>query len=189
MGAGMNLTRRAVSAAIVLTGAAAWSDPGAAATAAEIDQKVDLALQNLYAHDAVAKTLAEQAKGILVFPDIVKGGLLIGGQFGDGALMQGGEPVGYYRSVAVSYGLQAGAETFGYALFFMNDATLAYLDRSGGWEIGVGPTLTVLDEGAAASFSTTTAKDDIYAFFFAQKGLMAGLGIQGSKITRIEPGR
>ena len=163
------------------------SGRAAAASAADIERKATAALESLCARNAVAKMLGETAKAVLVFPDIVKGGLILGGQFGDGALFKAGEVAGYYRSVAVSYGLQAGAQTFGYALLFMNDAALSYLDCSGGWEVGVGPTLVVLDEGAAGSFSTTTTKDDIYAFFFDQKGLMAGLGIQGSKITRIEP--
>ena len=88
---------------------------------------------------------------------------------------------------AASYGLQAGVESFGYALFFVTDAGLTYLDKSEGWEIGVGPTLTVVDAGFAKSFSTTTLKEDIYAFFFDQKGLMAGLSLEGSKITRITP--
>lgn len=100
--------------------------------------------------------MAETAEAVLVFPDIVKAGFLIGGRFGDGALFRDGKIAAHYRSVAVSYGLQAGAQTFGYALLFMNEAALAHLDRSGGWEVGVGPTLVVLDEGATGSFSTTT---------------------------------
>jgi lipid-binding SYLF domain-containing protein len=95
--------------------------------------------------------------------------------------------VGYYNTTAVSYGLQAGAQSFGYVLRFMSDDSLKYLDKSDGWEIGVGPTLTVVDAGFAKSLSTTTLKEDIYAFFFDQKGLMAGLSLQGSKITRITP--
>ena len=98
-----------------------------------------------------------------------------------------GRTVGYYNSLAASYGLQAGVQSFGYALFFMNKEALAYLDRSEGWEIGVGPSIVIVDAGAAKSLTTTTAKDDVYAFTFDQKGLMAGLGIQGSKITRIYP--
>lgn len=186
----MAITRRSAAAALLGIGAGVVvSRQAVAASADAIDRKVALALESLYARNAVAKVLAETAKGILVFPDIVKGGLLIGGQFGDGALVQDGKTAGYYRSLAISYGLQAGVQTFGYALFFMNDAALSYLDRSGGWEVGVGPTLVVLDEGAAGSFSTTTSKDDIYAFFFDQKGLMAGIGVQGTKITKIEPDR
>ncbi len=157
-----------------------------AASKAEINKDVDAALKKLYDSTPLAKMLSKQAKGILVFPSIVKGGLIIGGQFGDGALREQGRTTGYYRSVALSYGLQAGAQTFGYALFFMNKEALDYLSKSGGWEIGVGPTIVVVDKGAAKSLTTTTAKDDIYAFFFDQRGLMAGLGLQGTKISKME---
>lgn len=160
-----------------------------AATAGEINRDVNIALQTLYKTTPAAKKMAGIAKGILVFPDIIKGGFIIGGQYGEGALRVGGKTQGYYRSVAASYGLQAGAQSFGYALFFLSDADLQYLKKSDGWEIGVGPTVVIMDEGMARSFSTTTAKSGIYAFFFDQKGLMAGLGIQGSKITRFQPGK
>jgi len=159
-----------------------------AASKDEIDAKVGLGLEHLLASNAAAKALAESAVAVLVFPDIVKGGLIVGGQYGEGALVKDGRPVAYYNTVAASYGPQIGVQRFGYALFFMNDKALAYLDKSEGWEIGVGPTITILDVGKAANFSTTTANDDIYVFFFDQKGLMAGIGIQGSKITRITPG-
>lgn len=183
------LDRRSIlgaAAAAALVSAA----PGStlAATRHEIDAKVKLALTQLLASNEAAKALAENAAAILVFPDIVKGGLIVGGQYGEGALVKAGQPVAYYNTVAASYGLQIGVETFGYALFFMNEKALAYLDKSEGWELGVGPTITILDAGKAANLSTTTARDDIYAFFFDQKGLMAGIGIKGSKITRITPG-
>lgn len=158
-----------------------------AASKVEIDRDVDSAMAKLYENTPAAKALAEKATAILVFPSIVKGGLIIGGQYGEGALREQGKTTGYYRSVALSYGLQAGAQTFGYALFFMNKEALEYLNKSEGWELGVGPTIVVVDKGAATSLTTTTAKDDIYAFFFDQRGLMAGLGLQGTKITRIEP--
>ena len=160
---------------------------GLAASASEIDTKVDAALKKLYASSPAAVEVAKVAKGILVFPEVVKGGFIVGGQFGHGALRKDGKTSGYYNSVAASYGLQAGVESFGYALFFVTDSGLAYLDKSEGWEIGVGPTLTVVDAGFSKSLSTTTLKEDIYAFFFDQKGLMAGIGLQGSKITRITP--
>ena len=158
-----------------------------AATASEINRDVDIALKDLYKSTPAAKKMASVAKGILVFPDIIKGGFIIGGQYGEGALRVGGKTTGYYRTVAASYGLQAGAQKFGYALFFLSNDDLKYLKNSGGWEIGVGPTVVVMDEGAARSFTTTTARSGVYAFFFDQKGLMAGLGIQGSKITEIQP--
>ena len=158
-----------------------------AATANEIDRDVNNALKDLYKTTPVAKKMASIAKGILVFPDIIKGGFIIGGQYGEGALRVGGKTKGYYRSVAASYGLQAGAQKFGYALFFLSDDDLKYLKKSDGWEIGVGPSVVVMDEGMARSFTTTTARSGVYAFFFDQKGLMAGLGIQGSNITKIQP--
>jgi lipid-binding SYLF domain-containing protein len=158
-----------------------------AASKAEINRDADAALQKLYESTPQAKMLAEKAKGILVFPAMVKGGFIVGAQYGDGALREGGKTAGYYRSIAASYGLQAGVQSFGYALFFMNDAALAYLKKSKGWEIGVGPSIVVVDKGVAKTLTTTTAKDDIYAFIFDQKGLMAGLGLQGTKVTRINP--
>ena len=94
---------------------------------------------------------------------------------------------GYYNTVEASYGLQAGIQSFGYILFFMNEEALAYLDNSEGWEIGVGPSLVVVEKGFASSMPTTTLKDDIYAFFVDQKGLMAGLGLKGTKFTRTHP--
>jgi len=98
-----------------------------------------------------------------------------------------GKTVGYYRTVAASYGLQAGAQSFGYALIILSDAALEYLQNSSGWEIGTGPSVVVVDKGLAGSLTTTTAKDDIYTFFFDQEGLMLGLGLQGTKITKITP--
>lgn len=160
-----------------------------AATADGIDRDVDSALQKLYQTTPAAKDLSKIAKGILVFPSIIKGGLIIGGQYGEGALRVGGRTTGYFKTVSASYGLQAGAQSFGYALFFIDSKGLDYLKKSSGWEIGVEPSLVIVDEGMARSLSTTTVKSGIYAFFFNQKGLMAGLSIQGSKITEFTPGK
>jgi lipid-binding SYLF domain-containing protein len=159
--------------------------PVPAATAAEIDRDVTAALKTLFESTPKAKELAAKAKGILVFPNIVKAGFLVGGQFGEGALRRGDETVAYYNTTAASYGLQAGAQMFGYALFFMTESAMQYLDKSDGWELGSAPNLVVLDQGAAGSLSTSTLQSDMYAFFFSQKGLMGGLGLQGSKITKI----
>ena len=158
-----------------------------AASAQELDQQADMALEKLYRTTPVAKKLAAEANGILIFPSILKAGLLVGGQHGEGVLRVNGKTTGYYSSSAVSYGLQAGAQTFGYAMFMMTPEALKYLDSSDGWEVGVGPTIVVVDDGAAQTLTTTTAKDDIYAFVFGQSGLMAGIGLQGSKINKIDP--
>lgn len=178
-------------AATLLLGFAAlvfmFPSPILAASKAQIDRDVDAALQQLFDSTPAAKKLAAEAKAILVFPSIVKLGFIIGVQGGNGALRENGMTVGYYNTAAASYGLQAGIQEFGYALFFMSDSALQYLNKSDGWEIGVGPSIVIVDAGVARTLTTTTARKDIYAFIFSQKGLMAGLGLQGTKITRINP--
>jgi lipid-binding SYLF domain-containing protein len=161
-------------------------NPAAAASAAEITRDANNSLKTLYAKSPAAKTMGGKAKGILVFPGIVKGGFMVGGQYGEGALLKGGQSAGYYNTVSASYGLQAGIQKYGYALFFMTDSAMGWIDKSDGWEIGVGPSIVVVDTGAAMSTTTTTVQSEIYAFFFDQKGLMGGLGLQGTKITKIK---
>jgi lipid-binding SYLF domain-containing protein len=160
--------------------------PALAASAREIDAAVDAALQELYAVNADAKTLSRSAKGILVFPDVVKAGFIGGIQLGEGALRSGGRTVGYYNTSAGSYGLQAGVQKFSYALFFMTDSAFDYLKQSKGWEIGTGPSVVIVDTGAAKALTSTTLHKDVYAFFFDQKGLFGGIGLQGTKITKID---
>lgn len=143
------------------------------------------ALAELYQNNPAAKLIGPNAKAVLVFPSIVKAGFMFGGQMGDGILLRGDQVSGYYNSVAASYGFQAGVQVFGYALFFMNDSALSYLDKSSGWEVGIGPSIVVVDAGVGKSLTSTTLTQDVYAFIFDQKGLMAGVGIQGSKITRL----
>ena len=159
-----------------------------AASAREIDADVDSALRDLYGANSAAKELANAAKAILVFPNVVKAGFIGGVQFGEGALRgRGGRTLGYYNTTAGSYGLQAGVQKFAYALFFMTDSALNYLNASNGWEIGSGPSVVIVDSGLAKSLSTTTLQKDVYAFFFDQSGLFAGVGLQGTKITKIDP--
>jgi lipid-binding SYLF domain-containing protein len=177
----------ALAAALVLAGAAVGAGRAAAASAAEINRDASAALSDLYRHNAGAKALAQKAVAVLVFPSILKGGFIVAGEYGDGALRKGGKTVGYYRSLAASYGFQAGAQAFGYALFFMDQASLNYLDKTEGFELGTGPSLVILDEGFGKNLSTTTLQSGVYAFIFDQKGLMGGIGIRGAKITRIHP--
>ena len=172
----------AATAVIVCT-----SSTVSAQKAAELDKKVDAALAKLLAESEAAKNLSKVAKGILVFPTVKKAGFMIGGQRGEGALRVAGKTAGYYTTTAASFGLQAGGQKFSYAMFFMTDGALEYLKNSKGWEVGVGPSIVVVDEGAARALTTSTAKESIYVFFFGQKGLMAGLGIQGSKISAFTP--
>ncbi len=160
-----------------------------AATAEDLNHDARQALETLYRTSPSASAIAKNARAILVFPNIVKAGLIFGGSFGEGVLLKGGAPSGYYNSVSASWGLQAGAESYGYAVFLMSNKAVSYLDRSDGWEIGTGPTVVVVDEGVAKNLTTSTLKDDAYAFIFSQQGLMAGLTIEGTKITHIKPGR
>jgi len=156
-----------------------------AATAEDLDKDSRQALQTLYKTEPVAETLSRTAKAVLVFPNIVKAGLVFGGSYGEGELIEGSKVVDYYNSVTGSWGLQAGAQSYGYAVFLMTDKAIRYVKETKGWEIGVGPTVVVVDEGVAKNLSTSSLKDDAYAFIFSQQGLMAGVSIEGTKISRI----
>lgn len=159
--------------------------PVFAESAFTLEASADAALASLYQQQPSAKLLGDKAKAVLVFPDIVKAGFLVGASYGQGVLSKKGKVTGYYNSFSGSYGLQAGAQSFGYVLFLMSDSAVKYLAKSDGWEIGAGPSVVVLDMGKAKELSTTTMKDDVYAFIFDQKGLMAGIALQGTKISRI----
>ena len=155
--------------------------------AAELTGQSQAALQKLYASAELAKLLGPKAQAILVFPKVTKAGLGVGGQYGEGSLLKNGTAAAYYKTTGASFGLQAGGQQYGYAMFFMNAKALDQLDNANGFEVGVGPSVVLVDEGMAKTTTTNTLKDDIYAFVFGQKGLMAGLGIQGNKITKITP--
>ncbi|TVM02716.1 MAG: twin-arginine translocation pathway signal protein [Candidatus Brocadia sp. WS118] len=157
-----------------------------AASAHEIDLKARMTLEHLYSKSPSAKALGDKAVGILVFPSVVKGGFIVGGQYGEGALLKNGKTAGYYNTVQLSYGLQAGGQKYGYVLFFMNESAMSWLDKTDGFELGMGPSIVVVDVGAAGAMTTTTGHSQIYAFFIDQKGLMAGLGLQGTKVTKID---
>ena len=164
----------------------AFSNSASAATAEDLNRDAAQALQTLYRTNPTAESISKQAKAVLVFPKIIKAGLVFGGSYGEGVLNEGSKVMGYYNSVSASFGWQAGAESYGYVVFLMNDKAMSYLKKSEGWEIGVGPTVVVMNEGAAKNFSSTTMKDDAYAFIFDQQGLMASLSLEGTKITRIK---
>lgn len=150
-----------------------------------LNADAERAYHQLVASTPVAKAVAKEAVAVLVFPRITKAGLMIGGQYGEGVLLKGGKAVGYYSTAGASYGLQAGAQQFGYALFFMNERALNALNDTGGLEVGVGPSVVVVDQGMGKSLTSITMKDDVYAFIFGQRGLMAGVGLQGNKITQL----
>ena len=157
------------------------------ASAEKIKLQADASLKSLYARTPIARDLAKKAAGILIFPGIVKGGFIGGGDYGKGVLKVAGKNAGYYNFAALSVGFQAGAQAYDSILFFMNKKDLQALDDAKGFEIGVGPTVVALDAGAAKNLSTTTGRADVYSFILNQRGLMGGLNLQGSKISRINP--
>ncbi|MDB6143836.1 MAG: twin-arginine translocation pathway signal protein [Pseudomonas sp.] len=157
-----------------------------AATAEDLNAESRQALQMLYKATPFAETISHKAKAILVFPKIIKAGLVFGGSYGEGELLKGTKVQDYYNSVTGSWGLQAGAQSYGYVVFLMTDKAVKYVRETKGWEIGVGPTVVVVDEGAAKNLSSSTLKDDAYAFIFDQQGLMAGVSIEGTKISLIK---
>jgi len=172
--------------AAVAVAASALSVPAFAQSKAELDRASRAALNKLVARVPAAKALNEKALAVLVFPSITKAGLVVGGQYGEGVLWRGGKAVAYYSTSGASYGLQAGAQKYGYAMFFMREGALSALNTAKGFEVGVGPSVVVMDDGMGKSTTTTNLQDDIYAFIFSQQGLMAGLGIQGNKITKLK---
>lgn len=186
----MNIVTRKIGILVFSTFVAVVASHSNAAekgsSASKLNSDGKAALNQLYAKVPAAKTLGSKASAILVFPSITKAGFGIGGQYGEGVLLKGGTAVAYYSTAGVSTGLQVGAQKYGYAMFFMNDGAVAQLDKAEGFEVGVGPSVVIMDEGKAKTTTTTTAKDDIYAFIFGQKGLMAGMGIQGNKISKID---
>ena len=179
------LGRRSLFASLAVLVPAATAFAATDKSDPQADQAATNALRRVVSSNPAARQLNAKAVAVLVFPKIVKAGFLLGGAYGEGAMIQGGRIVGYYNSAAASYGLQAGAQWFGYALFFMNAGALRYLDQSSGFEIGVGPSVAIVDEGVAKRITSGTLTQDIYAIVFNQKGLMAGLGIEGSKISKI----
>jgi lipid-binding SYLF domain-containing protein len=180
------LSRRALITAFVVTLSFATSAPVLAASKSELEGASKNALNNLVATVPAAKALNAKAVAVLVFPSITKAGFGIGGQYGEGVLWRRGKAAGYYNTAGASYGLQAGAQQYGYAMFFMTEKALKSLDATEGFEVGVGPSVVVMDSGMAKNVTTSSLTEEIYALVFKQQGLMAGAGLQGNKITRIK---
>jgi lipid-binding SYLF domain-containing protein len=181
--------RLAITIPIVLA-AVACSNMGSSSSTGssgrpDLEQQARDAYKTLIATTPKAADLRSRATAVLVFPSIIKAGLLVGGQEGNGVLFDpSGKVLGYYNLTAVSYGLQAGAQDFSQVMFLMTPAALNYVNSSDGWSVGVGPSVVVMDQGMANSMTTTTIQSDVYAFIFGQSGLMAGMGVQGQKITQ-----
>jgi lipid-binding SYLF domain-containing protein len=181
-----NSLRNFILLATVMCVLSALSMTANAATAEELKADATQALQALYKTDPFSETLSKTAKAILVFPHILKAGLVFGGSYGEGVLIKKGQFSSYYNSVSASWGWQAGAESYGYIVFLMTDKVVNYLAKSRGWEFGIGPSVVVVNEGVAKKLSSTTLKNDAYAYIFNQQGLMVNLSIEGTKISPIK---
>jgi lipid-binding SYLF domain-containing protein len=190
------LTRIAIAAAtLALIPSCATNDPvtrtnAANTSASQLSRDSRVALASLYRQNPGARALGRNAKAIVVFPSITRAGFIFGGQAGNGTMFRNdGSVAAHFQTTSASWGLQAGIQNFGYALFLMDEDAIRNINRSGGWEVGLSPSLVVVDRGRAGSLTTTSANRGTFAFFFDQRGLMGGLGLKGSKITRINPGR
>lgn len=162
---------------------------GNAATAHQLQTEGQAALENLYAANPKTRDLGQKAYAVLVFPTVVRAGLLMAGfERGDGVLFVKGNVDGYYNTTSACPGLQAGAQTYSYVLFFMTPEDLKSLKKSGGLNLGAAPGLTVADKGVAGGASLYTLQG-IKAFVFGQKGLMANIGFKATKISQYTPSK
>jgi lipid-binding SYLF domain-containing protein len=186
----MDFTRRSIGVGAVALATAFGplaATTARAASAGELADRGESALRSLEEHHERSRFFARSAKAVLVFPSILKAGFVFGGESGNGVLLEHGRPVGFYNLSGGSWGLQIGVQDFSYALFFMTDSALNYLKQSDGFSAGTGPSIVVINAGAAAEEDVTTLTHDVYAFPFNGKGLMADLTLQGTKISRIHP--
>ena len=157
-----------------------------AASAVEIDAKVKSTLTTFYSKVKYGKVLANKATAILVFPEVFKAGIGIGGEYGEGAMLQKGKTVAYYNTAAASIGFQLGAQVKSQIIMFMNKNALKDFKSTKGWKAGVDGSVAIITVGAAADLDTNTIRDPIIGFIFSNKGLMYNLTFEGSKITRME---
>ncbi len=186
----MTFTRRSLAASALVLASAFGTlavSPAHADRRAELASNAVRSLQRLESMEPRSQYIARHAKAVLVFPSILKAGLVFGGESGNGVLLVHGRPAGFYNLSGGSWGLQIGGQDFSYAVFFMKDSALNYLNQAGGFEAGTGPSIVVINQGAGAEANSTTLTHDVYAFPFNQKGLMADLTLQGTKITQIHP--
>jgi lipid-binding SYLF domain-containing protein len=156
-----------------------------AASAKEIDIRVDVALEKFEKDVKGGKEFLKSAKGVLVFPSVIKAGFGIGGEYGEGAMRIKGKTVEYYSTAAASIGFQIGAQSKTVLLVFMQDKALKGFRGSSGWEAGVDGSVALVELGAGGSIDTTNVKDPIVGFVFGNKGLMYNLTLEGSKFTKI----
>ncbi len=182
----MRMTRSIAIAAVMLILAFGAISGVQAASKAKIDARVAETLAQFTKKYKSAQGILDQAAGVLVFPRITKGGFIIGGEYGEGALIVDGTTVGYYSVASPSIGLQFGLQTKSLILVFLSQDALERFRRSDGWAIGVDANVTLVEIGASADINTEISRTPIMAFVLNHKGLMAGISLEGTKISPIE---
>jgi lipid-binding SYLF domain-containing protein len=180
--------KRTVIPSLLLFGLVLSSAPAAAASKEELDEHVRQTIEDLYRASPAARQLAGKSAGMLVFPSVVKAGFWVGGEYGEGALDVGHKTVGYYNIISASFGLQAGVQEKSVVLMFTTPEALAKFRQSDGWKLGVDGSVALVTLGAGKDFDTETLQKPIVGFVFNNKGLMANLTLEGSKISQINRG-
>lgn len=164
----------------------AFAPPALAGSAKEIDIKVNAALKTFKEKVGGAEQFLKNAEGVLVFPGVIKVGLVIGGEYGEGALRIGGKTVEYYSTAAASIGFQIGAQSKNILIVFLEKEALKQFQENDGWKAGVDGSVAVVEFGAGKDINTINIKDPIVGFVFGNKGLMINLTLEGSKFTKIK---
>nr|WP_240924042.1 YSC84-related protein [Mariprofundus ferrooxydans] len=170
---------------LILLGGLFFMPAAHAASKAEIDAKVKATMTTFYSQVKSGKELAQKSVAILVFPEVFKAGFGVGGEFGEGAMLEHGKTTGYYNTAAASIGLQIGAQVKSQVIMFMTRDALRGFKASKGWKAGVDGSVALVTVGAGGDVDTETVKDPIIGFIFSNKGLMYNLTFEGSKITRV----
>ena len=183
----MNLNKIGRIVGFILMGTALFSYVSYAKSAREINASIDTALERFQREVFAGKNMLAKAKGVLVFPKVIKGGIILGGEYGTGALRIKGKTVDYYSVIGGSYGFQLGGQVRTLFLIFMEDSALRDFRSSSGWKAGVDGSVALVTVGADGSVDTTKTNQPIIAFVLGQKGLMYNLTLEGSKFNKIKP--
>lgn len=156
-----------------------------AASAVEIDADVDATLTRFFHQVGGAQDLVQRASGVLVFPSVVKAGMGVGGEYGEGALRIGGRSAAYFNTISASVGFQLGVQARSVIILFMTQQSLEQFRRTDGWKVGVDGSVTIVTVGVGGAIDSNTVKRPVLGFILDQKGLMYNLTLEGSKISRI----
>ena len=184
----MNLSNRSFVTLILITllGSLSLTNSARAASAQEIDIKVDGALAEFKQEVTGGAEFLKKAKGVLVFPSVLKGGFVVGAEYGEGALRVDAKSISYYNIASASLGFQIGAQEYAIVMVFLKEDALKKFQESKGWEAGVDGSVAIAKWGAGKDINTQNFKEPIVGFVFSNKGLMAGISLEGSKITKLE---